>query len=302
VATLPETTTMEEMVRRYSESVAPTSRRKYTRAVRRFVEFAGGDFGKKKMTAYIARLQSEGYSPNTIRRHDLTAIRKFYRVNGLPWPLEGWELPKVSERDVYAPALADKLIAKLIETARSGSALPADAAFLALSTVYGMRRVEIAAITPFDLDYDERLLYVRTGKGGRERWHMIPEVIVPYLRAGLTRAFSPAQVSKAWYRLEKASGIGRIEDAGFHAVRRSLVRGLVNAGLPEAVIRNFLRWKRSDDDMLHRYFSTTVVGEGGSHTDPGRRDKQVDEQVFAVHPFLSRWSDGEAAHAAAQAQ
>jgi len=278
-----------EMVWKYSENVAPTSRRKYTGAVKRFVDFAGGDFGRERLLAYIKHLQNEGYSPNTISRFDLTAIRRFYKVNGLEWPLKRWELPSVSERDIYAPALHQDVIAKLVATARAGKVPRGDAALLALSTTYGLRRVEMTTLRPHDVDWEHKVLFIRTAKHGRERLHIMPEALVPYLKAGLGRPLSPTQASKAFYRLEVAAGLRKMPEVGWHGIRRALTRALVEANLPEAVIRNFLRWKRSSDDMLLRYHATTVVGEDGTFTDPGRRDREVDEMVFKVHPFLRLW-------------
>ncbi|MEX2430776.1 MAG: tyrosine-type recombinase/integrase, partial [Dehalococcoidia bacterium] len=244
-----------------------------------------------RLLAFLRYLQHEGYAPNTIRRFYLPTIRRFYKINALEWPLKAWELPQVSERDVFAPALSAGIVRRLVDAALQDTVAPEDAALLALSTTYGLRRVEMTALRSEDIDPEHHLIHVRTAKGGRSRWHLIPQAIRAVLREGLPLGRSPRQVSKAFGRLEAAAGIQHIDETGWHAIRRALTRGLVEAGLPEPVIRNFLRWKRSADDMLLAYYSTTVVGEDGTHVDPGRQDRGVDEQVFARHPFLSLWED-----------
>jgi len=282
-----------EMIQNYSDNVAPTSRRKYTAAVKRFVDFADGEFGRERLLAYIKRLQKERYSPNTIRRYDLTAIRRFYKVNDLPWPLKPWELPSVGEQDIYAPALDAGLIMRLIDTAKRGRVSRQDRALLALSTTYGLRRAEMCGIGPGDIDLERGLLRIHTLKHGRERWHLIPEAIAPYLQVLPFRYLSPTMASKAFYRLEQAAGIPRLKECGWHGIRRALVRGLVQAGVAEPMIRNFLRWKRgTTSDMLLTYFSTQVICADASYIDPGRRDKETDEAVFRVHPFLPMWEEG----------
>ncbi|MDI6894847.1 MAG: phage integrase N-terminal SAM-like domain-containing protein [Bacillota bacterium] len=280
-----------QMLECYADTLPPSCRRSYVHTARRFLQFAGGDLGRDRLLAYIRHLEKQRYSPNTIRRFELVAIRGLYRACGIPWPLKRWELPAVSERDIYAPALHPDLISRMVSAATSGKVTPTDAALVAMSTTYGLRRVEMASVTPTDLDTDRGVLYVRTAKRGRERAHLVPDAVLPYLERGLSHPPTPREVSEAYYRVEEAAGLPRMPEVGWHAIRRALTRGLVEANLPEAVIRNFLRWKRSESDMLLRYHAATVVGEDGGYLDPGRQDRQVDQAVFERHPFLPLWGD-----------
>jgi len=276
------------MLDRYGCAVSPVSRRKYVSAVSRFVSFSRGDFGHDALVAYVDHLRRQGYSPGTIKKFDLPAVRRFYRVNGIPWPLQAWEVPPLGEGDVYAPALSPELISRLIDAAKT-KALPGDTALLALSTAYGLRRGEMCGLSPSDVDLDRGLIRIATLKGGRQRRHLVPQAIAPYLDR-IPFGISPSQASRAFYRLEEAAGLRRMPEVGWHSIRRSLVRGLVQAGLPEPVIRDFLRWKRgTSSDMLLSYFSTQVVGEDGIRADISRRDEETDRMVFGVHPFLSMW-------------
>lgn len=77
----------QDLIDKYADNVAPTSRRKYVAAVARFVDFCQGDFSREKLVAYIRHLKRQGYSPGTIKKFDLTAVRRFYKVNCLDWPL-----------------------------------------------------------------------------------------------------------------------------------------------------------------------------------------------------------------------
>ncbi|MDP2858086.1 MAG: hypothetical protein Q8P50_08935 [Bacillota bacterium] len=284
---------MNQMLETYAETLSPGSRRSYVQAARRFARFSGGNLHHDRLLAYFRHLEAQGYSPNTIRRYDMVAVRGLFRANGVPWPLKAWELPTVSERDVYAPALHPELVSRMVKAVKAGQVSPEDGALVALAVVYGLRRVELASMTPDDLDVAPGLLCVRTAKRGRERVHIVPEAIQPHL-ACLRGPLTPRDVSAAYYRLERAAGIPRMPEVGWHAIRRSLTRGLLQASVPEAIVRNFMRWKRSEGDMLLRYFSTTVVGQDGQYLDPGREDREVDEAVFKSHPFLPMWGDDRA--------
>jgi integrase len=284
---------MNQMLEVYAETLSPASRRSYRQAAKRFLRFSGGSLDRDRLLAYVRHLQAQGYSPNTIRRFDLVAVRGLFRASGNPWPLKSWELPTVSERDVFAPALHPDLIVGMVTAVKSGRVTREDGALVALAVTYGLRRIELAGMTPDDLDPERGLLTVRTAKRGRERVHLVPEIIAPYL-AHLGRPLTPRDVSAVYYRVESAAGIPRMAEVGWHAIRRSLTRGLLQAGVPEAAVRNFMRWKRSEGDMLLRYFSTTVVGQDSRYLDPGREDREVDEAVFRSHPFLPMWGDDRA--------
>ncbi|MCL6557653.1 MAG: hypothetical protein K6U74_02400, partial [Firmicutes bacterium] len=68
---------------------------------------------------------------------------------------------------------------------------------------------------------------------------------------------------------------------------------LIDAGLSEFTVMDFLRWKRSTQLMPALYYSVTVIGEE-KRVELGKTDREVDEKVFKVHPFLPFWRDGHA--------
>jgi len=61
---------------------------------------------------------------------------------------------------------------------------------------------------------------------------------------------------------------------GIHAIRRSLVTSLLDKGIDRAIIHKFMGWRRKVD-IIEIY--------------DRRSPREVDEQVFAVHPFLTLW-------------
>lgn len=278
-----------QMLEVYSESLPPSCRRTYLKVAREFIDFSRGGVDRRSVLRYLEHVLKSGYTANTIRRHHVVILRGLFKANGLAWPMHRWELPPVRESDVFAPALDAGLIRRMVEAARAGRVSPEGTALLALASTFGLRRGEMAGLGPGDVDLKNRLLHVATLKRGRERVHVLPAVIVPYLERGLWGRLTPRQVSEYFYEVESAAGIGRLRETGWHSLRRALVRGLVEAGVPEVAVRNFLRWKKSEVDMVARYYSTTVLTEGGSYLDTTAEERQVDEMVFRVHPFLPMW-------------
>lgn len=279
----------------YADSLPPSSCRPYTATARRFLEISGGRLDREAVLSFIKRLEKEGYTRNTIRRHHIVAVRGLFRAAGVPWPLRRWELPQVKESDVFAPALGLGVIGRMVRAARAGLVSPEGSALLALASTFGLRRGEMAGLGPADVDLQNQLLHVVTLKRGRERVHLIPDAIVPYLERGPWGCLRPRQVTEYFYEVEEAAGIGRLRECGWHSLRRALVRGLIEAGVPEVAVIHFLRWKKSEVDMLARYYATTVVTEAGSHLDTTAEDRQVDLLVFSRHPLLAMWGDSRAA-------
>ena len=279
---------IEQALVKYENELRIGARVIYRQEAERFLSFVDGELDKDSVIAYLNWLADEGYANGTIVKISIPVMRKLLRENGVPWPLRPGEGPKIKEGDVYAPALDPALVERLIAIARTPRTDRLDRALLALATTYGMRRVELAGISKREIDLKSKVLLVRTAKGGRERWHTIPEEIIDVLKIRW-EGNSPTRVSAAYLSLEKLAGISRMREVGWHSIRRILVRQLVEANLPAYMIDNFLRWKRSGSDMQRVYYGSTVVGEGQTRQELGKIDRETDEKVFSVHPFLKYW-------------
>lgn len=245
---------------------------------------------KEDVEARLAELRKAGYADGTID-WEFRVIRSFFRANDLQWPYRRGEGPKIREREVVALGLDDDLICRMVQVARRGRVSVLDTAYLALSTLYGMRRAELAELTPEEFDLPNRLIYIEAKKHGRQRYHVIPEAVLPVLEAALpylTRK-EPIALTKCFYRVEKAAGLQHTAELGWHGIRRMLDRRLLQAGLDEFTVANFLRWKRSGTNMAARYFNLTVVSAKDSGIAQDTGDKEVDDAVFAKHPFLPFW-------------
>ena len=141
-----------------------------------------------------------------------------------------------------------------------------------------------------DIRLKDHTIHIATAKHGRERTHLIPEPIIPFLAGydfGTER--SDNFVFTLWYHIEHRIGLPHTDQVGWHSVRRSLNTMLLRV-LPEPTVMSFLRWKqRTSSHMPYRYSAQRFVGEEGETTEVVGDALDVDNQVFEKHPFLEHW-------------
>lgn len=283
---------LEAQVNKFANSLRIGAKPQYEADMRRFVAAVKGDYSKEKLMSYINGMLQQGYAVGTISRKVVPMVKKFYKVNDIPWPLRKGETPRSGEADVRALAISSRVIARLIMAAGSPSVNQYNVALLALSTTYGMRRVELASLTPKSVDIKSGMIYVKSAKGSRERWHMIPDEIKPQLDVRFKKLTDWA-ASKAFWEMEQAAGIIHKLDTGWHSIRRMLIKELVTRDLPDQTVRSYMRWKRSEfgGDMLGLYFTSTVIDDDAEVVESSQADKDVDRSVIKVHPYLPIWRE-----------
>jgi len=278
-----------ELLEKYSSNLTGSkSRNHYLSYAEDFLDHADG-LDKESVTKYIERLRRHKKSPGT-RNFAFRVIRRLFIVNGLEWPFLRGQAPQIGQRDEYKPALDPELIKIMIEAAKSGKLAADEAAFLALSSVYGLRRGEMVDLKAGDIDLTNNTLYIATLKHGRERYHLIPPEIHSYLEAhDFNQVYSLTGMDQIFWRIVNNCGLGALksERLGWHAIRRSVLTGLINNRLNPLAARAFLRWKATTGElaMPARYYGNIVIGLEGKKTVVGEaeEDKEIYEKY---HPFL----------------
>lgn len=289
-----------DLLEKYAASLPDGSRQRATQA-KVFLEWLGDrELNAEAVRDWIKKLRRKTYADGTIAIY-WSVLRRMYKVNGLEWPFRKNDAPVVRENEVYAPALAPEIIRQMVAVVRGkkkprGRLKPTaqHAAFLALSTIWGLRRIEMVGITPGFIDNLRGTLFVETAKHGRQRHHVIPKIILPYLeRYGFKTPVNVTLLSKLFNELKDMVGFrGEIsQEVGWHAIRRMLTRSLLDAGIPLNQVNMFGRWKRGGADMALRYGSTQIVGRRGKAVELPNLDREVDEVILAHHPFLRYWGD-----------
>ncbi len=290
-----------DLLEKYSSSLSDGSRQRAAQA-KQFLEWLGDrEPNAEAVRDWIKRLRRKHYADGTIAVY-WALLRRMFRVNSLEWPFRRTDAPVIREQQVYAPALAPEIIRDMIAIVRGkkkpkGGIVPTaqHAVFLALSTVWGLRRIEMVGIQPGFLK--NNTLFVETAKHGRQRYHIIPPEIAPLLESwGFKTPVNATILSHLFTDLKIMVGLKKdvSMELGWHSIRRMLTRSLLDAGTPLNQVNMFLRWKRGGADMALRYGSTQIVGRKGKTVELPNLDREVDEAILALHPFLPYWRDGDA--------
>lgn len=275
---------------KYADNLANSENRNhYLRFARGFLDNAEG-LDRVSIDRYMAGLQKK-YSPGTVN-FAFRVVRRVFKVNKLDWDYRQGEAPTIGQRDEYRPQLSPNIIEMMIVAAKNNKLFPEEKCFLALSTIFGLRREELANLRPEDINLKSGAIYVATVKFGRERYHLIPPEIRPYLAAhDFKKRYAVATLSQMFKRILMKSGAGELKSRrlGWHTIRRALWDGLVNNDVNLLAARAFMRWKGATGglEMPSRYYGNMMVDLG--QTEPVLDEAKGDTEIFEYHPFLKYW-------------
>jgi len=241
---------------------------------KKYLDFADGDdpFDRATVLRYLKHLEvEEKYAVNTVRVAG-HVIHRLFQVAQVRFPLGKRWLPEVTDAD--KPVSTEDEIRQMIKAKLALDEL----AFLALSTTYGLRREELKRIQKEDIGYTNATIFIRTCKHGDQRVHILAKEIAPVLKKhNFTKEYTPNMLSQIWHSIEQKSGVEHKYSAGWHSIRRYLDTILLEkAGLENTAI--FLRWQISRSSFMPLHYIS-------------KDTKQVDEEVFKVHPVLPLWQE-----------
>lgn len=281
-----------ELLEKYSSNLTGSKNRNhYLSYARDFLDHADG-LNKESVTKHIERLRKHKRSSGT-RNFVSRVIRRLFVVNGLEWPFLRGQAPQIGQRDEYKPALDPELIKILIVAAKSGKLATDEAAFLALSSIYGLRRAEMVDLKPEDFAGDT--VFIATVKMGRQRYHLIPPEIKKYLAAhDFSQRYSLTGMDQVFWRIVNNSGLEELKQhrLGWHSIRRTVLSVLHKVGLDPFSVHSFLRWKggaEGDLAMDTRYHATSFIGLEG--TKVVTLEAEGDKEIFEKHPLLAMWKE-----------
>jgi len=268
----------------------------YLHYAKDFLDFADGKLDRETVSKYIEHLRRKNkYSDGTIN-FAFRVVRTLFNRNKLDWMFTKGEAPQIREDNINAPALDPDVIIEMIEAVKADGE-PDERAFLAISTTYGTRKVEMVGLRPEDVNLKDGTIHITTAKHGRERTHLIPEEIAEQLGFyNFETTHTDSHLFTLWHRLEYRIELNHTDQVNWHSVRRILNTLLLDS-LPENVVMSFLRWKqKTSSHMPFRYSAQRVVGREGMSTKVVGAAKDTDSKVFGlddkgneIHPFLKYW-------------
>lgn len=302
-----KTLSREQIEKLFRSSLEGTSSKSKVIGLRYFLDFAyeheyssPTQWDKALIASHLEWLASpernngKGYTKKTQADYfeSVPVVFDVLKDYGVKWPMRKKALIEVQDVAITAPALEASEIKMLINAAKSRASRDDDAAFVALSTVLGLRPDEMSKIChpspidqkrdPDDIDYEGKRIFIRQAKGGRQRWQVLPDEIIPYLkRHDFNKKYSAQYITnKMWRRVEKKAGIEHKLHYGFHAVRRSVVTELI-ATLQLSVHENA-------EDITHAFLRWKATGRIAALYNK-YKPEELDRLVYKYHPLLALW-------------
>jgi len=162
------------------KNLAATTQQQYLRCCCHFVRYhmlSPRELGETDIKQYLEHLRLKGAGPGALKMN-VAALRFLYGVTldrpkvaeRLPWP----KVPQ-KEPDILSGTEVEKVLEAV------NSLVPA----MALTTAYGagLRNSEVCRLRVEDIDSKRGLIHIRQGKGGKDRYVMLPVRLLAMLRA-----------------------------------------------------------------------------------------------------------------------
>ncbi|NVM22253.1 MAG: hypothetical protein HWN68_10800 [Desulfobacterales bacterium] len=250
-----------------SVRVKPSTLRTYIPEASRFLKsIKGKEFDESDGRAYLANLYSMKDSTANKIYYALLALFKSQNIRFEMDPPQIVDSP-------FQPTIRPDEMPTLI-TAIKESGDPNERGALALSTIYGVRRVEIWRASENDLNREDRTITIHTAKKGRVRTHLIPDEVLDHISGYDFIPRSDQTYANLFWGMIKKAGLDFPKGYGFHSIRRALYTGLT--GKVDFLFRHeFLRWRIRGINLAMIYDQNPPA--------------QIDKIVFDNHPFLGAW-------------
>jgi len=232
-----------------------------------------GEYARDDVINYLAWCREQGFSQLSIE----TMLRPIRLVA----QIQGWQFPKLSMKkardgEIYRPMLSKEEIAQAITVGKK-VLIGEELGLLALSTIYGLRREEMALPNEPVINVDAGTVRINTAKGGEVITHLIPDEIRPYLSEYVP--FSYGYTAVRFRDIMDRVGVKYGWRYGWHAIRRTLVTELLLGEISSVTVYRFMRWS---DGSLKGNFGVMMMY--------AKKDQaRIDSEIFKAHPFLRYW-------------
>ena len=225
------------------KNLAQGTRESYLRCCCEFARYhmrSPREMGLGEIKDYLGQMVREGAGPEKLKMHvaglkflyGITLDRKGI-VEKIPWP-------KVPHKKPDILSLSE--VERVLDAAMSASLIPAVVSITAYGA--GLRISEACRLHPRDIDSARRLIHVRQGKGGKDRYVMLSERLVEILRG--------------YWRQAHPEGDWLFPG---HRPGKPITRDTVEKALKVAAARAKLR-KRVTPHLLRHSFATHLLEAG----------------------------------------
>lgn len=125
-----------------------------------------------------------------------------------------------------------------------------------LGFLCGLRVSEIVKLKPEDVDYGRRLLFIRQGKGGKDRYVPFPIHFAKNLK-GLPIKCGVRALEIAFKNISKRAGINK--DVHFHTLRHSCATNYLSKGMNIVQVQQLLGHSQLNTTTIYLHVSPDDV-------------------------------------------
>jgi len=243
-----------------------------------YIDKVKGDWkDRDTLYKYTVKLRKRGLSQASINYIVRGPIGAIFRSFGLRLPVK---LPKAivgsamidfTERVSFT---GDEVI-EIIKAARATGDSQTQA-ILMISSIYGARSSEIRAMRKEDIHPKKKTLVIHTLKYGFKREHRIPTLLANTLYGYDFPIISGDYQGNILKRVATEAGVDTRPRKSYHAIRHALI--------------NEMRYKAEFSlDVISKFTGWREGGMASQYARPFPFQPEIDDQVFANHPFLAYW-------------
>lgn len=243
--------------------------------------------------------QYENSTPGTKRTYR-DILKLLWEVQGMDFPLKKrrYHVPH-SILPIIPPMFSANQIAKIIKAVKERGTAE-EKYYFCMATNFAPRRIELSEITAQNFSWNGSTgtstgtLIFNPHKHGTTRRHHIAEELMPYLKeysfqvkpmtdSNLTRKFwrfvnhldLPVPKLSKEQKQALREKRQRPRQYGWHAFRYALTTALVEAGLSDTMIRDWMGWRSGNPaaPLVATYYT----------------GQDVDTKIQAKHPFIKLW-------------
>jgi site-specific recombinase XerD len=251
--------------------LAQTTRQSYVAAVRALAKFwrcSPDLLSEEQIRQFFLHLINEKQAARSTVTLHLCGIRFFYEKNlQRPWTL--FDLVRPARRRKLPVVLSFEEVLTIL------SHLYNPVVKMALTLIYscGLRVSEAVRLRPQDIDRARMLVWVRNGKGGKDRSVPLPQRTLellqrygrakrhsPWLFPGRDRrgAISISALQKAFKMALLSSGVGK--NASVHTLRHSYATHLLENAVDLRVIQSLLGHNSPQTTTVYVHLTEKVLG------------------------------------------
>jgi integrase/recombinase XerD len=248
--------------------MSPKTIKAYKSCVGHYLRFLGGGFevlDQEKIRAFLLQRQDLGAAPGTVNLY-LNAIKYFY-WNVVKGTVK-IDLKFAKRRHRLPVPLTHEEVMRIIVSIKNLK----HKTMLSLAYGAGLRVSEVVALRVRDLDFGSRFVYVRQGKGMRDRVTLMPDKLVNSLkifcnaRDPLGYVFESSRGGKLTTRTaqvvfdDAVKRVGIIKQVTFHSLRHSFATHLLENGTDIRYVQELLGHTNIRTTQIYTHVTRGAIG------------------------------------------